>query len=112
MSNKDSCVEAGIDFIYSGCKLGGRKYSAMQHKSKAIKQGVGKNEKKSGIGIWKGEREDTQTYKIKMSIMQSCNCKTTEIYWERCGKNREGGRKGTIRFLTSLTSYKLHGVFS
>jgi hypothetical protein len=51
LANKDSCIAADIDFIYLGCKFGGTKHSAMQHKSKTIKQGAGENEKKNGASI-------------------------------------------------------------
>ena len=44
--------------------------------------------------------------------MQSRNCKTMEVYSGRYGRNREGGRKETVYFFTSLTSNKLHGVLS
>lgn len=56
--------------------------------------------------------DDTETYKIKMSKMQSRNCKTTEVYSGRYGKNIEAGRKGTVRFFSSLISNKLQGVLS
>jgi hypothetical protein len=56
--------------------------------------------------------EDTERYEIKTSIMQSCKFNTTEVYRGKSGKNREGGRKGTVGLLRSLTSNKLHGVLS
>jgi len=51
LPNKDSCVGAGIDFIYLECKLGGTKHSGKQHKSKTIKQGAGESEKKRDVSI-------------------------------------------------------------
>jgi len=51
LPTEDSCAGACIDFSSLGCKLGGTKHSAMQHKSKTIKQGAGENEKKSGVSI-------------------------------------------------------------
>jgi len=56
--------------------------------------------------------DDTETHKIKTRKMQSRSCKTTEVYSERYGRNRETGRKGTVRFFRSFTSNKLHGVLS
>jgi hypothetical protein len=83
----------------------------MQHKSKAIKQGEGEYEKKRDIGIWEGEKEDdTETCKMKMSIMQSCNFKTTEIYRKGEEKTENEERKGlsaslAILHLTGYTAY-------
>jgi len=56
--------------------------------------------------------DETEMYKIKMSKMQSCNCKKVEVYSGRYGKNREEGRRGTVRFFRSHTYNKLHGVLS
>jgi hypothetical protein len=56
--------------------------------------------------------DDTELCKMKMSKMQTCNCKTMEVCSGRYGENREGGKKGTVRFFRSLTSNKLHGVLS
>jgi hypothetical protein len=84
----------------------------MQQKSNAIKPGAGENEKKRGIGIWKGEKEDdTETCEIRMSIMQLCNCKTTEIYRKGEEKTEKAERKKlsaslAILHLTSYTAYR------
>jgi hypothetical protein len=56
--------------------------------------------------------DDIEICKIKMSNIKHVTVKWWKFTVESKKKNREGGRKGTVRFFRSLTSYKLHGVLS
>jgi hypothetical protein len=51
----------------------------MQRKSKTIKQGADENEKRVASAYGKEVEDDTEVCKIKMSKMQTCNCKTMEV---------------------------------
>lgn len=69
--------------------------------------------KRSVTSAYEKEGEDdTETYKIKMSKMQSRNCKTTEVYGGRYGKTEKPEGKGLSASLgllhrISYTAYYL-----
>lgn len=106
------CVEAGIDFIYYDINLERENILRCNIKVKQSNKVLVKMKRRVASAYGKEGKDYTKMYKLKMSKMQSCNCKTMEIYSGRYEENREGGRKGTVRFFGSLTSNKLNGVLS